>query len=71
MAERTNVISWSNPGKDDLLWEYDQEYIRTLSSLTVNEWQWAVFIRDGQILRVFDAGRYEQHQADLRTLTKH
>ncbi|MDD7424026.1 MAG: SPFH domain-containing protein [Candidatus Methanomethylophilaceae archaeon] len=70
MAERTNVISWSNPGKDDLLWEYDQEYIRTLSSLTVNEWQWAVFIRDGQILRVFDAGRYELTTANFPFLTK-
>lgn len=71
MAEkRTNVISWQNPGPDDLLWEYDQEYIRTYSSLTVDQWQWAVFLRDGQILRVFDAGKYQLTTANFPFLTK-
>ena len=68
--ERTNVISWQNPGPEDILWEYDQEYIRTYSSLTVDEWQWAVFVRDGQILRVFDAGKYQLTTANFPFLTK-
>ena len=68
--ERTNVIAWQNPGPEDIVWEYDQEYIRTLTSLTVDEWQWAVFVRDGQILRVFDAGKYSLTTANFPFLTK-
>ena len=68
--ERTNVISWQDPGQNTVLWEYDQEYIRTYSSLTVDEWQWAVFVRDGEILRVFDAGKYQLTTANFPFLTK-
>ncbi len=68
--ERTDVITWENAGPDDILWEYDQEYIRVATSLTVNEWQWAVFVRDGQILKVFDAGRHNLTTANIPILTK-
>ena len=69
-GERTNVIYWDDAGSSDILWEYDQEYIRTMSSLTVNAWQWAIFIRDGQIIRVFDEGKYTLTTANIPVLTK-
>ena len=66
----TNVISWNSAGGDDILWEYGEERIRIASVLVVNEWQWAIFMRDGQILRVFEAGRYEITTANFPFLTK-
>ena len=69
-AERTNVISWEGAGENDILWEYNQEYIRTASVLVVNDWQWAVFIRDGQILATFEAGKHTLTTANIPVLTK-
>lgn len=66
----TNVISWNANGPEDILWEYGEERIRFASVLVVNEWQWAIFMRDGQILRVFEAGRYEITTANFPFLTK-
>ena len=67
---RTNVISWQSAGENDILWEYDQEYIRTASILVVNDWQWAVFMRDGQILATFEAGKHTLTTANIPILTK-
>ena len=66
MGAETNVISWNNAGENDILWEYNQEYIRTASVLVVNDWQWAVFIRDGQILATFEAGHNRRSSRILR-----
>ena len=71
MAEaRTNVIKWDAVSENDIVWEYDQEYIRTASVLVVNDWQWAVFIRDGQILATFEAGKHTLTTANIPILTK-
>ena len=71
MAEaRTNIIKWDAAGANDILWEYDQEYIRTASVLVVNDWQWAVFIRDGQIIATFEAGKHTLTTANIPVLTK-
>ena len=70
MMVRTNVIKWDNAGPDDILWEYDEEYIRTASTLVVNDWQWAVFVRDGQILTVFEGGKHIITTANIPILTK-
>ncbi|KQM10366.1 MAG: SPFH domain-containing protein [Candidatus Methanomethylophilaceae archaeon] len=67
---RTNVIKWDNAGPDDILWEYDEEYIRTASVLVVNDWQWAVFVRDGQILASFEGGKHTITTANIPILTK-
>lgn len=66
----TNVITWNSSGQEDILWEYEDERIRFASVLVVNEWQWAIFMRDGQILRVFEAGKYELTTANFPFLTK-
>ena len=66
----TNVITWDLQGQDDILWEYPDDRIRVATVLVVNEWQWAVFMRDGQILRVFEAGKYELTTANFPFLTK-
>ena len=65
-----NVITWGTQGPEALLWEYGEERIRIATVLIVNEWQWAVFIRDGQILRVFEAGKYTLTTANFPFLTK-
>lgn len=71
MAEKTtNVISWPNASAEDIVWEYGEDRIRVASALVVNEWQWAIFMRDGQILRVFEAGRYMLTTANFPFLTK-
>ena len=70
MGAETNVISWNNAGENDILWEYNQEYIRTASVLVVNDWQWAVFIRDGQIIATFEAGKHTLTTANIPVLTK-
>ena len=69
MADRTNVITWEGAGENDILWEYDQEYIRTASVLTVTDWQWAVFVRDGQVLAVFEGGNHTITTANIPILT--
>ena len=67
---RTNVIKWDAVGENDILWEYDQEYIRIASVLVVNDWQWAVFMRDGQIIATFEAGKHTLTTANIPILTK-
>ena len=71
MAEaRTNIIKWDSVSENDIVWEYDQEYIRTASVLVVNDWQWAIFIRDGQIIATFEAGKHTLTTANIPVLTK-
>ena len=71
MAEaRTNVIKWEDAGENDIVWQYDQEYVRTASVLVVNEWQWAVFVRDGQIIATFEPGKHTITTANIPVLTK-
>ena len=68
----SNVITWETQGPEDIVWEYPnpEDRIRVATVLVVNEWQWAVFIRDGQILRVFEAGKYELTTANFPFITK-
>ena len=67
---RTNIIKWDDAGENDIVWQYDQEYIRTASVLVVNDWQWAVFIRDGQLIATFEAGKHTITTANIPVLTK-
>jgi membrane protease subunit (stomatin/prohibitin family) len=71
MAEKkTNVMEWSNPGPDDIVYRYEHSDIRTLTSLTVREWEVAIFMRDGQLLDVFGPGRHTITTANLPILTR-
>ena len=66
----TNVIDWAAQGPDDIIYAYEHDDLRTLTSVTVPEHAVAVFVRDGQILRVFDAGKYSLTTANFPFLTK-
>lgn len=71
MAEKpTNVIKWENMGESDIVWEYPDDRIRVNTVLVVNDWQWAVFMRDGQILSVMDGGKHLLTTANFPFITK-
>ena len=44
--------------------------IRTASVLVVNDWQWAVFVRDGQILASFEGRKHTITTAGIPILTR-
>jgi membrane protease subunit (stomatin/prohibitin family) len=71
MAEKkTNVVEWANPGPDDIVYRYEHSDLRTLTSLTVREWEVAIFMRDGQLFDVFGPGRHIITTANIPLLTK-
>jgi membrane protease subunit (stomatin/prohibitin family) len=70
VAEGKNVIEWKNPGPDDVVYKYESTDIRTVTSLTVREYEVAIFMRDGQLLDVFGAGRHTITTANIPLLTK-
>jgi len=58
MAEKTNVIEWEDPDGDDMVWVYPYKDVRWGSQLIVREYEACVFMRDGKIYDVFNAGRH-------------
>ena len=59
MAEpKTNVIEWKNPGQNDIIYRYEHSDIRTVTSVTVREYEMMVFMRDGKLLDVMGPGRH-------------
>ena len=71
MAEKkTNVVEWASPGPDDIVYRYEHSDLRTLTSVTVREWEVAVFMRDGQLYDVLGPGRHTITSANIPLLTK-
>jgi len=71
MAEKkTNVVEWANPGPDDVIYRYEHSDLRTLTSVTVREWEVAVFMRDGQLFDVLQPGRHIITTANIPLITK-
>ena len=71
MAEKkTNVVEWSSPGPDDVVYRYEHSDLRTLTSVTVREWEVAIFMRDGQLFDVLGPGRHTITSANIPLLTK-
>lgn len=66
----TNVISWANPGPDDIVYRYESDNIRTVTALVVREWEVAVFLRDGQLFDVMPPGKHTLTTANIPLLTK-
>jgi membrane protease subunit (stomatin/prohibitin family) len=70
MSKKTNVVEWANPGPDDIVYRYEHSDLRTLTSVTVREWEVAVFMRDGQLFDVLPAGRHVITSANIPLITK-
>jgi membrane protease subunit (stomatin/prohibitin family) len=64
------VIEWTNPGPDDILWKYPSEDITWGAQLVVHEYEVAVFFRDGKAYDVFNAGRHTLTTLNLPLLTR-
>ena len=67
---RSNVVSWDSQGPDDIIYAYDQDDLRTLTSVTVPEHAVALFIRDGQLTGVLEPGRHVITSTNIPWLTK-
>jgi len=67
--KKTNVVEWANPGQDDIVYRYEHSDLRTLTSVTVREWEVAVFMRDGQLYDVLPSGRHNITTANIPLLT--
>ncbi|MEZ0248243.1 MAG: SPFH domain-containing protein [Thermoproteus sp.] len=63
------VIEWVNPKEDEIIWRYPVERIEWGAQLVVQEWQAAVFFRDGKAYDVFRAGRHTLTTLNLPLLT--
>ena len=71
MAEaKTNVVEWKNPGPDDIVYRYEHSDLRTLTSVTVREYEVAVFMRDGQLFDILGPGRHTITSNNIPLLTK-
>ena len=64
------VIQWVNPKEGEIIWRYPVDRIEWGAQLIVEEWQAAVFMRDGKVYDVFRAGRHTLTTANLPLLTK-
>jgi len=69
-SAKTNVVEWANPGPEDIVYRYEHSDLRTLTSLTVREWEVAVFMRDGQLFDVMPPGRHIITTANIPLITK-
>jgi len=63
------VIEWANARADDIVWRYPVEDIAWGAQLIVQEYQIAVFFRDGKAYDVFTAGRHTLTTLNLPLLT--
>jgi membrane protease subunit (stomatin/prohibitin family) len=63
------VIEWSTAGPDAIVWRYPNEDITWGAQLIVQEYQMAVFFRDGKAYDVFGAGRHTLTTLNLPLIT--
>ncbi len=63
------VIEWTNASQDAIVWRYPNEEITWGSQLVVQEFQMAVFFRDGKAYDVFGPGRHTLTTLNLPLLT--
>ena len=69
-STKTNVVTWSNQGPDDIIYSYEHDDLRTLTSVTVPEHAVAIFARDGQLTGVLEPGRHLVTSNNIPWLTK-
>jgi membrane protease subunit (stomatin/prohibitin family) len=63
------VIDWTNTGSDAIVWRYPNEEITWGSQLVVQEFQMAMFFRDGKAYDTFGPGRHTLTTQNLPLLT--
>ncbi|RLE61436.1 MAG: hypothetical protein DRJ35_00410 [Thermoprotei archaeon] len=68
--EKLPVIRWVNPAEDDIVWRYPNDEIPFGAVLVVEEYQVAVFFRDGKAYDVLGPGRHVLSTLNLPLLTK-
>jgi membrane protease subunit (stomatin/prohibitin family) len=64
------VIEWTNPNPDDVIWKFPDEQLTWGAQLIVKEMEAAVFFRDGKAYDVFGAGRHTITTLNLPLLTR-
>ena len=67
---KSNVVFWENQGPDDIIYAYEHDDLRTLTSVTVPEHAVAIFARDGQLSGILEPGRHMVTSANIPWLTK-
>ena len=67
---KSNVVFWENQGPDDIIYAYEHDDLRTLTSVTVPEHAVAIFARDGQLTGVLEPGRHMITSNNIPWLTK-
>lgn len=68
--EELPVIRWVNPGPDDIVWRYPSEDLPWGAVVVVEEWQVAVFFRDGKAYDVLGPGRHVLTTANIPLLSQ-
>jgi membrane protease subunit (stomatin/prohibitin family) len=63
------IIEWSNPMAEDVVWRYPNEEITWGAQLIVHEYEVAVFFRDGKSYDAFGPGRHVLTTLNLPLLT--
>lgn len=67
---KSNVVFWENQGPDDIIYAYEHDDLRTLTSVTVPEHAVAIFARDGQLTGILEPGRHMVTSNNIPWLTK-
>ena len=67
---KTNVVFWESQGPDDIIYAYEHDDLRMLTSVTVPEHAVAVFAKDGQLQGVLEPGRHMITSNNIPWLTK-
>lgn len=67
---KTNVVNWDIQGADDIIYAYEYDDLRTLTSVTVPEHAVAIFVRDGQMQGILEPGRHMVTSSNIPWLTK-
>lgn len=67
---KSNVVFWESQGPDDIIYAYEHDDLRTLTSVTVPEHAVAIFVRDGQLTGVLEPGRHMITSNNIPWLTK-
>lgn len=67
---KSNVVFWENQGPDDIIYAYEHDDLRTLTSVTVPEHAIAIFARDGQLTGILEPGRHMITSSNIPWLTK-
>ena len=66
-----DVIEWTDPTRNTIVHKYDMngKEIMMGAQLTVREGQVAIFVNEGQLADVFEAGRYELKTSNMPIMT--